>query len=126
MIDIRSIIFNILGYLKFIINMGDYSKFNQSYCKHLPPIKVTVETNFQTQTFVDTYFSYENSTYTDVFRLWRKSRMIISSSRMVHTLYPLSPSRRSRVDPGVCGRRSGGGSPELGATVMQPAHICKL
>lgn len=42
--------------------MGDYYKFNQSYCKHLPPIKVTVEPNFQTQTLVDTYFSYENNT----------------------------------------------------------------
>lgn len=49
--------------------MGDYYKFNQSYCKHLPPIKVTVEPNFQTQTFVDTYFSYENNTDTDVIRL---------------------------------------------------------
>lgn len=106
--------------------MGDYYKFNQSYCKHLSPIKVTVEPKFQTQTFVDTYFSYENNTGTDVFRLWRKSRMIISSSGMVQSLYPLSPSRRSRVDPGVCGTRSGGGSPELGATVMQPAHICNL
>lgn len=126
MIDMRSFIFNILVYLKFIISMGDYYKFNRSYCKHLPPIKVTVDPNFQTQTFVDTYFSYENNTDTAVFRLWRKSPMIMSSSGMVHSLYPLSSSRRSRVDPGVCGRRSGGGSPELGATVMQPAHICKL
>lgn len=126
MIDIRSNTFNILLYLKFIINMGDYKKCNRSYCKHLPRIKVTVKPNFQTQTFVDTYFSHENNTDTDVSRLWRKSHMIISSSGMVHSLYPLSPSRRSRVDPGVCGTRSGGGSPELGATVMQPAHIWKL
>lgn len=69
MIDIRSIIFNILVYLKFIIKTGNYYKFNRSYCKHLPPIKVTVEPNFQTQTFVDTYFSYEDNTDTDVLRL---------------------------------------------------------
>lgn len=32
--------------------MGDYYKCNQIYCKHLPPIKVTVESNFQTQSLL--------------------------------------------------------------------------